>query len=92
MDMIMFDAGSSAAADEITAAVEARELWGVSMGTTSKASKYSSFVLIEATFNRVNDLLAAKPNEIEFEMQYHDICSFTEASSEEKFWYLRGKL
>ena len=92
MDMIMFDAGSSAAADDIVEAVEAQRLWDVSMGTTSKASSYSSFVVIEATFNRVNDLLAAKPDDVVFEMHYHDICSFTEASSEEKLWYLRGKL
>ena len=92
MDCIMFDAGNTAAASEIAEAVKAGSLWGVSMGTTSNASSYLSFVLIEATSNRVGNLLSSIPENVEFEIHYHEIDSFSESSQSEKFWYLRGKL
>jgi hypothetical protein len=92
MDIILFETASSAAADEIVAAVQAQSLWGVDMGTTSKATSYSNYAVVEATATRVSNLLGAMPENVGMEVHVHDIYSFTDASSEEKLWYLRGKL
>lgn len=92
MDIILFEAASSAAADDIVAAVQAQSLWGVDMGTTSKATSYSNYAVVEATATRVSNLLGAMPENVGMEVHIHDVYSFTDASSEEKLWYLRGKL
>jgi|TARA_R100000084_G_scaffold50485_1_gene21026 hypothetical protein len=92
MDVILFETSSSAAADDIAAAVQAQQLWGVDMGTTSKSASYSNYVVVEATATRVSNLMAAIPDDVGMEVHIHDIYSFTDASSEEKLWYLRGKL
>lgn len=92
MDIILFETASSAAADDIVAAVQAQSLWGVDMGTTSKATSYSNYAVVEATATRVSNLLGAMPENVGMEVHIHDIYSFTDASSEEKLWYLRGKL
>jgi hypothetical protein len=92
MDIILFETASSAAADDIVAAVQAQSLWGVDMGTTSKATSYSNYAVVEATATRVSNLLGAMPENVGMEVHIHDVYSFTDASSEEKLWYLRGKL
>lgn len=92
MDIILFETASSAAADDIVAAVQAQNLWGVDMGTTSKSSSYSNYAVVEATATRVSNLIAAMPEDVGMEVHIHDVYSFTDASSEEKLWYLRGKL
>ena len=92
MDIILFETASSAAADDIVAAVQAQSLWGIDMGTTSKAAAYSNYAVVEATATRVSNLLGAMPENVGMEVHIHDIYSFTDASSEEKLWYLRGKL
>jgi len=92
MDLILFETGSTGAADEIVSAVEASSLWGVDMGTTSKAAAYSNYVVVEATANRVSNLLGSMPDGVDMEIHYHEIHSFTDASSDEKLWFLRGKL
>lgn len=92
MDIILFETASSAAADDIVAAVQAQSLWGVDMGTTSKATSYSNYAVVEATATRVSNLFAAMPENVGMEVHIHDVYSFTDASSEEKLWYLRGKL
>lgn len=91
-DVILFKTASSAAADDIVAAVQAQNLWGVDMGTTSSASSYSNYALVEATATRASNLLGSIPENVDFEMHYHNICSFSDASSEEKLWYLRGMI
>lgn len=92
MDLILFKAGSANDADGIVEAVTNQQLWGVNMGTTSSASSHSNFALIECTTTRATNLLAAIPEAVDFEMHVHDFCSFSDAASEEKLWYLRGKL
>ena len=92
MDIILFEAASSAAAEDIVAAVQAQSLWGVDMGTTSKAASYSNYTVVEATATRVSNLFAAMPEAVSMEVHIHDVYSFTDASSEEKLWYLRGQL
>jgi hypothetical protein len=91
MDVILFETTSTQAADEIVAAVEASNLWGVDMGTTSKAAAYSTWVVVEATATRVSNLLGSMPEGVDMELHHHEIHSFTDASSEEKLWHLRGK-
>jgi hypothetical protein len=91
MDVILFETPSTQAADEIVAAVEASNLWGVDMGTTSKAAAYSNYVVVEATANRVSNLLSSIPEGVDMELHYHEIQSFTDSTSDEKLWYLRGK-
>ena len=92
MDIILLETSSSAAAEDIVAAVQAQSLWGVDMGTTSKASSYSSYAVVEATATRVSNLFPAMPEDVSMEVHIHDVYSFTDASSEEKLWYLRGQL
>mgnify|MGYP003124866422 FL=1 len=92
MDVILFETASTSAAEDIVTAVEAQQLWGVDMGTTSKSSSYSNYAVVEATATRVSNLIAAMPEAVSMEVHIHDVYSFTDASSEEKLWYLRGKL
>ena len=92
MDVILFETASTSAAEDIVTAVEAPQLWGVDMGTTSKSSSYSNYAVVEATATRVSNLIAAMPEAVSMEVHIHDVYSFTDASSEEKLWYLRGKL
>jgi len=92
MDVILIKTGNSAGANEIVEAVELGTLWGVDMGTTSKASSYSNFALVECTATRAINLLGLIPENTEFEMHLHEVYSFTEASSEEKLWFLRGMI
>ena len=92
MDMILFQTSSSAAADDVVAAVQAQSLWGVDMGTTSRAAAHSNFVVVEATATRVSNLLSATPSNVDMVIHYHDIQSFTDSTPDDKLWYLRGQL
>ena len=92
MDIILFETSSTQAADDVVADVQAGNLWGVEMGTTSKSASYSNYAVVEATATRVYGLLDSVPENVGMEVHIHDIYSFTDASSEEKLWYLRGKL
>tara|TARA_A100001515_G_scaffold35499_1_gene27676 strand:+ start:7865 stop:8149 length:285 start_codon:yes stop_codon:yes gene_type:complete len=92
MDVILFKASSASAADDIVEAVAAQELWSVDMGTTSKASSYSNFALVECTATRATNLLGSIPDNVDFEMHVHNISSFSHAACEEKLWYLRGMI
>ena len=92
MDVILFKTNTAAAAEDIVSAVQAQSLWGVDMGTTSSASSYSTWAVVECTATRASNLLGSTPSNVDFEMHVHDICSFSDAASEEKLWYLRGKL
>lgn len=92
MDVILIKTSSAQAADDIVSAVAAQELWGVDMGTTSKASSYSTYAIVESTATRASNLLAAIPDNVQFEMHVHNICSFSDSSAEEKLWYLRGSI
>jgi len=85
---------SSSAAQEVVSNVEAGELWGVNMGTTSKASSYSNYALVESTKTRNYALLESVPEGDKFDIQFSEIdCnSFTESELEGKTWFLRGKI
>ena len=73
MDVILFETASSAAAEDIVTAVEAQQLWGVDMGTTSKSSSYSNYAVVEATATRVSNLIAAMPEAVSMEVHIHDV-------------------
>ena len=92
MDIILFETSTTAEAEAIVEAVQAQDLWGVNMGTTSKASSNSSFVLIEATPTRVLNLIAAVPDTVDLVLQYADPPSFNNSTPDEMAWYLRGKI
>ena len=85
---------SSSVAQEVVSEVEAGELWGVDMGTTSKASSYSNYALVESTKTRNYALLESVPDEDKFDIQISviDCDSFTEAELDWKVWFLRGKI
>tara|TARA_B100001250_G_C19294885_1_gene569216 strand:+ start:241 stop:528 length:288 start_codon:yes stop_codon:yes gene_type:complete len=85
---------TSASAQEIVDSVEAGNLWGVSMGTTSRASSYSNFVLIESTKTRNYSILESGFDESKFDIQISqiDVDSFTESDIDAKAWFLRGML
>tara|TARA_R100000664_G_C2702326_1_gene102205 strand:- start:105 stop:389 length:285 start_codon:yes stop_codon:yes gene_type:complete len=94
MTLTMFFCSSASAASDIVSQVEAGELFGVDMGTTSKASSYSNYALVECTATRAKAL-----NNLELDANTYEICSFdsepesfTHAAGNEKTWYLRGKL
>lgn len=78
--------------DDVTDAVGAGTLWGVSLGTTTKASSYSDYVLIKCTKTRAFNLSNAAPDDVMTPFQDDEPPSFTEATSQEKAWWLRGKL
>tara|TARA_R100001594_G_scaffold86492_1_gene120927 strand:+ start:891 stop:1172 length:282 start_codon:yes stop_codon:yes gene_type:complete len=88
----LFETTSTSAAEDIVAAIEAGDLWGVDMGTTSKASSYSKFALVECTANRVLQITDVIPEEISLSITEDDVAGFTDATANEKLWYLRAKL
>ena len=85
---------SAAAAQQIVTDVQEGELWGIDMGTTSKASAYSNFALVESNKTRNYALLESVPEGDKFDIQISTIqCdSFTEAELDFKIWFLRGKI
>lgn len=92
MDVILFETSSTSAAADVVTAVEAQQLWGIDMGTTSKAAAHSNYVVVEATSTRVSNLISSMPEDVSLDMHYYEICSFTDSSSDQKLWYLRGQL
>lgn len=90
----IIECSSSAAAQEVVSDVEAGELWGVNMGTTSKSSSYSNWALVESNKTRNYALLESVPEGEKFEIRLSviEFPSFTESGLESKIWFLRGKI
>ncbi len=88
----LFETKSTSAAEDLVDAVAAGELWGVDMGTTSKSCSYSKFVLVECTANRALQITDVIPEDVSLSSTEDDVSSFTDATANEKAWYLRGKL
>ena len=88
----LFETTSTSAAEDLVAAIEAGALWGVDIGTTSKASSYSKFALVECTANRLLQITDVIPDDIFLSVTEDDISSFTDADASGKTWYLRGML
>ena len=85
---------NASTANGVVSDVEAGNLWGVSMGTTSKAVSHSNYVLIQATQARTLELLDYVPDEEVFNIQSSliDADSFSDADLDWKIWFLRGIL
>jgi hypothetical protein len=94
MTILLIKCSSSSTAQQVVADVQAGELWGVDMGTTSKVAAYSNYTLIECTKTRHLNLFDADKDPDKFEITYGttDPDSFTDAPVDWKTWYLRGKL
>lgn len=92
--LTMIKCSSAAAAQEVVSDVESGELWGVDMGTTSKASSYSNWALVESTKTRNYALYESLPEGEKFEIPFStiDCLSFTDSDLESKIWFLRGKI
>ena len=88
----LFETNSTSAADDIVAAVEAGELWGVDMGSTSESSSYSKYALVECTANRALQITDVTPDGVSVASIQDEVSSFTDATGTEKVWYLRGKI
>jgi hypothetical protein len=92
MAIILFETTSTSAAEDIVEAVAAGELWGLDMGTTSKASSYSNFALVECTRTRSENLADHIPDGTAQILWDSEPPSFTAADMGHKTWYLRGML
>jgi len=76
----------------IVAEIDTGTLWGVSLGTTTKRSTYSDYVLVECTQTRSENLFEACPQSIDMDFLQSNPESFTESDQISKVWYLRGML
>lgn len=94
MTLLLLKCSSSSAAQQVVTDVQAGELWGVDMGSTSKVASYSNYALVECTETRHLNLFDAEIDLDRYEIIYGttDPDSFTEAPVDWKTWYLRGKL
>ena len=94
MTVLFIRCSSSSTAQQIVTDVEAGELWGVDMGSTSKVAAYSNYALIECTETRHLNLIDAEKDLDKYEITYGttDPDSFTEAPADWKVWFLRGKI
>mgnify|MGYP003131593302 CR=1 FL=1 len=87
---LLFDAGSTK--DTVVSAIEAGELWGVSLGTTTKYSTEGTWILVQATETRCDNLLLAIPEEVAYASFLIAAPSVSDADSDGISWYLRAKL
>lgn len=92
MTILLMETSGPAAGDEIVAAVQAQQLWGVSMGTTSSAAAYSDRALVECTKTRAFGLLEACPDDVSISVYDEDPPSFSASNERAQVWFLRGRL
>ena len=92
MALLLIEASSQSDANAVVTAVNTGQLWGVDMGTTSSASSYSNFALVDCTQTRASNLNNVAPDEVFVTLQMSNPLSFNDSTADEKAWYLRGKL
>ena len=94
MTVLLIKCSSPSAAQQVITDVEAGELWGVDMGSTSKAAAYSNFALIECNKTRHLSLFDAEKDPNRYQIDYGTIepDSFSEAPTDWKTWFLRGMI
>ncbi len=92
MSIILFETSSSTAADALVLEASQGALWGISLGTTTEAAAYSTFVMIKATYHRAMKLSDKAPAGVDLHILDLEPNSFTDAGLIEKAWFLRGKL
>ncbi len=78
--------------DTLVAEIDTGTLWGVSLGTTTKRSTYSDYVLIECTKTRSDDLFESCPETAEIDLCQSSPGSFTASDLISRAWFLRGML
>ena len=78
--------------DALISEIDTGTLWGVALGTTTKRSTYSDYVLIECTKTRSDNLFEACPESVDIDLCMGSPDSFTDAGLLEKAWFLRGML
>ena len=61
MTYILINCTSTGRAQDVETAANAGQLWGVDMGTTSKAASYGNYALIECSKTRNLALIDAMP-------------------------------
>jgi hypothetical protein len=89
---LIFDAGSSAKLTEVEGEIAEGDLWGVSLGTTTKSSSHSTWLLISATPPRCRSLFDAAPEWVRTIEALDGVAAFSDGSLEEKTWLLRGRI
>ena len=94
MTSLLIKCSSSSAAQQVVTDVQAGELWGVDMGTTSKVAAYSNYALIDCNKTRHVGLFDADKDLDRYEITYAttEPDSFSEAPIDWKTWYLRGMI
>jgi len=92
MTLLLLEATSTSGATAIKAEADTGTLYGVSLGTTTKAATYSNLVLLELTQTRAFAICEVLPDEVESPMMDMDAMSFSSAGPECQIWYLRGML
>ena len=93
MYLLLIETTSSAAADDLMDQIATGSLFGVSLGTTTKSSSYSNYILLEATKTRSLSISeAALSEDVDIPRMDMGVVSFTDAGKNEKMWYLRGML
>ena len=92
--LTMIKCTSASAAQEVVSDVDAGELGGVDMGTTSKATSYSNWALVESNKTRNYALYQSLPQGDKYEIPFStiDCVSFTDSDLESKIWFLRGRM
>lgn len=94
MTYILINCTSTGRAQDVETAANAGQLWGVDMGTTSKAASYGNYALIECSKTRNLALIDSIPDFDLYMVELSQMApdSFSDASQIFKAWYLRGKL
>tara|TARA_R110000824_G_scaffold208246_1_gene393812 strand:- start:216 stop:494 length:279 start_codon:yes stop_codon:yes gene_type:complete len=92
MAIILIETSSASAANDIVSAVAGQSLWGVDMGTTSKASAHADRALVECTTTRAGDLQFACPEDAIISIYDENPLSFSAATQDGQVWYLRALL
>ena len=92
MAFFIFDAGSNAKVTEAEEEIADGDLWGISLGTTTQSSSYSTWILISATPTRCRNLSGVAPEWVDQNSFLDEADSFSDGSLEAKLWYLRGML
>ena len=92
MALLLIEAASTTAADSIETEARSGSLYGVNLGTTTKISSYSNFVLLDLTQARSLAVCDVLPRGVDSPMLSFEPSSFTQAEPDGKVWYLRGLL
>lgn len=94
MTVILIKCKNATLAQSLLAEVNAGDVWGVNMGTTSRGAAHSSHCLIECTNTRNLALIDGCPEGDDYDIEYsiNEPDSFSSGGAIERSWFLRGML